>query len=619
MHLYDARLGTFIPEATSGQIADILKRRFKDRFEHNPGEDEYNSWNNSLGAFAESVANRRMDNAWLILEYQLPLASLRIDAMVVGTDQKKKPHAVLAEFKQWERGDATDVPEVVRIGGVDMLHPSAQVRNYRQYLEDAHSAFVEGDIFLASCAFLHNAKTRTSGFFDPRYKAILEDSPMYSAADVDAFADYIHSQTGGGARTDTVESILHGAYRPSKKLLDHVASSISGHAPWKLLDNQQLIYNEVMAEIDEAKRTGTKRVIIVTGGPGTGKSVIAVQIMGEAAKKGYNVVHATGSKAFTTNLRGIVGRREPFVYFNQFTKTLPNSIDLIISDEAHRLRESSADRFRKGTGRPQVGEIVDTARVSLFLLDDQQSVRANEVGSVSLITDYADSKKIPVSPYNLGIQFRTGGSDSYINWIEHVLGSNPNRSLAWKTNQEYEVKLFERVEDMENALKGKIAQDYTARMVAGFCWPWSDPHGDNSLAPDVQIGAWKRPWNRKPGDMYNKPAEPPARHPYKIWATEPKGFGEIGCIYSAQGFEFDYVGVIFGNDLRWNTETNSWTVDMQNSRDQGFKNGLSRDAGLALQKLKHIYRVLSTRGMKGTYFYFLDPETRKHFEKLGAE
>lgn len=620
MHLYDARLGTFIPEATAGQIADILKRRFQDRFEHSPGEDEYNSWSNSLGAFAEAVAGRRMDDAWLILEYQLPLASLRIDAMIVGTDAKKKPNAVVTEFKQWQRGDATDVPEVVRIGDRDMLHPSAQVRNYRQYLEDAHSAFVDGDIFLASCAYLHQLKTNhRQGFLDPRYRTVLEDSPLFSAADIDAFADFINNHAGRGARADTVEAILHGAYRPSKKLLDHVASSVAGHAPWKLLDQQQLIYNEVLAEIQEAKRLGEKRVIVVTGGPGTGKSVIAVQLMGAVAKLGYNVVHATGSKAFTTNLRGIVGRREPFVYFNQFTKTLPNSIDLIISDEAHRLRESSATRFQKGTGRPQVGEIVDTARVSLFLLDDQQSVRANEVGSVSLITQYADSQKIPVSPYNLGIQFRTGGSDSYINWIEHVLGNNPNRSLAWKINNEYEVKLFQRVEDMEQALRAKTSQDYSARMVAGFCWAWSDPHTDGSLAPDVQIGSWVRPWNRKPGDMYGHSAEPPVRHPYKLWATTPEGFREIGCIYSAQGFEFDYVGVIFGNDLRWNPETNSWIVDLQHSRDQSFKSGVSRDAGLALQKLKHVYRVLATRGMKGTYFYFLDPATRKHFELLGAE
>lgn len=621
MHLYDCRMGKFIPEATSGEIASILQKRFSDRLEMKPSPEEVKSWKNSLGGFAEAVATKGMDDAWIILEYQLPLASLRIDAMIVGTNKDKKGNAVLAEFKQWDRCKPTTIEDLVDIGGRNLLHPSAQVRNYRQYLEDAHSGFVDGGIQLSSCAFLHTAKSvKDSGFFDKGYRALLEDSPLFCIENVDSLSKFIGERTRFGSDSVLVDSIVQGAYRPSKKLLDNVASSINGHEPWKLLDEQQLVFSQIMADIQEAKHKNEKRVIVVSGGPGTGKSVIALQVVGAAAREGYSVVHATGSKAFTLNMRGIVGRRETFVYFNNFTKTPPNSIDLIVCDEAHRLRVSSADRFRKGTGRPQVGEIIDTARVSVFLLDSQQTVRGNEVGSVNLITDYAESKKIQIRPYDLNIQFRTAGSESYVNWVNHVLGLSPNRSMRWKTQNEYEVKVFERVEELELALQNKVMHGSTARMVAGFCWDWSDPKPNDSLVPDVRIGSWARPWNKKPRDMWKNKgsAELPAKHPYTIWAAKPEGFNQVGCIYSAQGFEFDYMGVIFGGDLRWDSKMSAWVADLTQSRDPGFKMGLRGDDQLALEKLKHVYRVLSTRGMKGTYFYFLDEETRRRFEQLGA-
>jgi len=621
MHLYDCRLDTFIPLATSGQIADILRARFVDRFEENPSESERNSWRNSLGAFADTIDGVGMDDAWIILEYQLPLSSARLDSMIVGTDQAARKRAVVIEFKQWDRCDVSRVPDAIRIMGTELLHPCAQARGYRQYLEDAHSAFSDGGTYLSSCAYLHNVRSiRGSNFFDERYAELLEDTPAFCVDNVDDLAPFVGEQTRFGASADEVESILSGSYRPSKKLLDHVVQAIDGYEPWTLLDEQRVVLNAIMGEIEEARREGGKRVIVVTGGPGTGKSVIAVQVVGAAARKGYGVVHATGSKAFTTNMRGIVGRSEMFRYFNSFTKAGADSIELMVCDEAHRLRESSSTRFRPGGDRPQVGEIVDAARVSVFLLDQNQSVRKNEVGSVRLIEEYALSRGIIPSSYDLSTQFRCAGSESYIRWVDHLLGFTPNRSLVWKTQNEYEVRVFDRVEDMEFALRSSQVQGWTARLVAGFCWPWSDPDANGSLYPDVEIGAWKRPWNRKPRDMWKNKgsAEPPARHPYKIWATQPEGFDQVGCIYSAQGFEFDYVGVIWGSDLRWNLTDGHWVADLTRSEDVGFKRGLGREPALAAEKLSQIYRVLSTRGMKGTYFCFLDEATRRHFEQVAG-
>lgn len=618
MHLYDSRVHRFIYDVSAGQIADILRERFKARLEQMPSDSEVRSWHHSLGAFADAIVGQGMDNAWVVLEYQLPLSSSRVDCIVVGTDAASSGQAVLVEFKQWQTCQPSYVPEVVQLGNVDHLHPSAQVRAYRQYLLDTHPLFEDEMVGLHSCAYLHNILTEDgSGFYDTRYADLLADSPAFSLSTIDALSSYIATKTGEGAPEELVEALLRGQYRPSKELLEHVAAAIDNYEPWQLLDGQRIIYNRIFAEIEQARQTGHKRTIIVKGGPGTGKSVIALQVVGAAARRHYSVAHATGSKAFTTNLRGIVQRTAPFLYTHNFRDEHPGSIDLIVCDEAHRLRQKTQFGPRVYSRRPQAEEIIDAARVSVFLLDQQQSVRNNEVGSVFGIQDYAESQGVPVQIYDLNTQFRCSGSESYIRWVEYMFGLPTEPTTAWLKNEEYEVKVFDDVAKMEQALRAKQTEGQSVRMVAGFCWEWSDPNPDGSLVKDVKIGTWQRPWNRKPNEMKRKgkgSQEKPEVHPYTIWANEDSGFGEIGCIYSAQGFEFDYVGVIVGKDYKWDAKKRQWVPHLGHNVDKGFKMGITKDKALAAEKLAHVYRVLATRGMKGTYFYFLDEETRHYFE-----
>ncbi|MFO7965305.1 MAG: DUF2075 domain-containing protein [Desulfobacterales bacterium] len=489
-------------------------------------------------------------------------------------------------------------------------------------MADTHEAFVDGQVELSSCAYLHNVPSAANSFFfEPSYADLLDASPAFCLETVEDLARFAGEKTRFGASQQLVGSVLHGRYRPSKALLNYVADAIEGYEPWQLLDEQLVVYNRILAEIQQAQESGEKRVIIASGGPGTGKSVIAVQVLGAAARKHYTVAHATGSKAFTTNLRGIVRTKAPFLYTHNFRDTPRGDIDLIVCDEAHRLRARTQFGPMIYSDRPQAEEIIDAAKVSVFLLDQHQSVRKNEMGSVSVIKGYAESLGIPVSLYDLDTQFRCAGSESYIRWIEYVLGLSEEPSYAWKRNDEYEVKVFDQVEEMETALRQRRKGGNTARMVAGFCWDWSDPKPSGELVHDVVVGSWSKPWNRKPRDMWkNRGAAPkPEVHPYKIWATEPAGFEEVGCIYSAQGFEFDYVGVIWGPDLQWDPRTGSWSANLGASKDRGGKRGLTKNPALAVEKLSHIYRVLSTRGMKGTYFYHIDEATRCRFKCLIAE
>jgi uncharacterized protein len=478
MHLYDCQVGLFIPQATSGQIADILRKKFVDRLEYSPSPAEFRSWRNSLGAFAEAIDGVGMDDAWVVLEYQLPLASSRVDCMLVGSDSKRENRSVLVEFKQWDNCTTSYVPETVIVGGIEHLHPSAQVHAYRQYLEDAHSVFVDRSVVLSSCAYLHNVNaTSNACFYHPRYQELLLDSPAFCLETLDELARFVGEQTRFGAERTLVDRILHGHYRPSKKLLDYVADSIDKYEPWKLLDEQRLVFNKIFADVEQARESGQKKVIAVTGGPGTGKSVIALQVVGAAARKGYAVVHATGSKAFTTNLRGVVRRSEPFNYFYHICRQPPDSLELVICDEAHRLRKHNNLGYRIISERPQAEEIIDAACVSVFLLDGQQSVRADEVGSVFGLQDYAESQGIDFALYDLQTQFRCAGSESYLRWVNHVLGLSHQPSLAWLKGNEYEIRTFDQVQAMEALLQDKIRQGHNARLVAGFCWEWSSATG----------------------------------------------------------------------------------------------------------------------------------------------
>jgi DUF2075 family protein len=582
MHIYDDRVGEFIPQASAAIFAERLSQNFYRRYGQHATESEIKSWRHSLHAFADALDGEGMDDAWVVLEYQLPLSSSRVDAMLLGKDAKSRANAVLLEFKQWDGCEEHYVPGAIRLGGEEKLHPSAQVRAYRRYLHDTHAAFADSGAQLSSCAFLHNVHQAShSSFYANRYESLLADSPAFSADRVHELSRYVSERTRYGADTSFVDSVLSSAYRPSRTLLANVADSIQGHEAWQLLDDQLLVFNRIMADIESAHKARRKSVICVTGGPGSGKSVIAVQAVGAAAARGYAVAHATGSKAFTTNLRGVVGpSADPvFRYTHDFRDAAPNSVDLIICDEAHRLREKTQFGPSIYSKSPQLQEIINASKVSVFLLDPRQSVRLNETGSIDNIRAYATHRGIQVTEYSLDIQFRCAGSESYIRWIEGAFALEPQASAAWQHNGDYDVRIFDSPHVMEDAIRSRAHQGHAARLVAGFCWPWSDPRSDGSLVHDVRIDNWSMPWNRKPPEMCKKKgtAPKPEVHPYTIWATQPSGLNEVGCIYSAQGFEFDYVGVIVGNDFRWDPQRARWFPDLSQNSDTSFKNGLTKD------------------------------------------
>jgi hypothetical protein len=394
------------------------------------------------------------------------------------------------------------------------------------------------------------------------------------------------------------------------------AAEIRDRKQFVLLAEQRLAYDLVLHAVDRAHKQDTKTVVIVTGGPGSGKSVIALSLLGELCRLGRPVLHATGSQSFTQTMRRHVGKgstqvKSLFKYFNNFGEARRNGLDVLICDEAHRIREVSANRYtpaKNRTGRPQVDELLDAARVPVFLLDEHQAVRPGEMGTVAEIRRHAATKGLDVHHVQLDAQFRCGGSRKYEDWVLSLLGLDGRQPVIWTGDDHFEVSVAESPYELESVLRDRLDAGYSARMTAGFCWRWSDPDGDR-LTPDVVIGDWARPWNAK-GERSVGGAPPSA-----LWATLEGGFGQVGCVYTAQGFEYDWNGVIFGPDLVFR-DGRLVTVRTASKDPALIRGGASDDQADRL--IRNTYKVLLTRGMMGTVLYSADTETQRFLASLAG-
>ena len=341
--------------------------------------------------------------------------------------------------------------------------------------------------------------------------------------------------------------------------------------------------------------------------------MIALSLLGELSRQGRTALHATGSSAFTQTLRRVAGARAPrvkgmFKYFNQFIDAEPNGLDVLICDEAHRLRETSANRYTAAklrSGRAQVSELIDAARAPVFLLDEHQVVRPGEIGTIDDIEDAATAAGLEVRVIPLDGQFRCGGSRAYEEWVLRLLGPEEGGPVPWEGDDAFALAVAPAPQTMEDRLRAELDAGYGARIAAGYCWPWSDPIKDGGLEPDVEIGGWRRAWNNKKATSHaGAPGTP-------FWATDPAGFEQVGCVYTAQGFEYDYAGVIFGPDLVWRTDR--WVAQPSQSHDSLVKRGSEEDFDRAV---RNTYKVLLTRGMRGAVVYSTDPETQQLLESL---
>ncbi|WP_243773722.1 DUF2075 domain-containing protein [Actinomadura barringtoniae] len=599
------------------QLVGILNDHLRATTGRSAPEGEKKSWRRSLPVLARDLVDAGLGKVELLIEYQLPRTSKRADVILAGVDRTTGNDLYLVvELKQWSKAALYEDNEnlvVVPGYGREVEHPLNQVQGYCETIVDFIGALKGDPEAVRGVAYLHNALDQdVDDLFD---LAQNERTRLFTKSRRSGFLDYLRAQFAPEPGAEAADHLLNSAVRPSKQLMRLAAAELGDREQFVLLDQQRVAYDLVLHAVKRSYASDAKRVVIVTGGPGSGKSVIALSLLAELNRQGRTVLHATGSRSFTQTMRKNAGRgnrrvQNLFKYFNSFMEAGKNELDVLICDEAHRIRESSANRFTRAaqrTGRPQVDELISAARVPVFLLDEHQVVKPGETGTVEAIKNHATNLGFRVHHVDLDGQWRCGGSKKYEEWVLSLLGLDSEDPQPWTGDDHFEVTLAESPAEMDAILRAKTAEGYSARIAAGYCWPWSKPRSDNTLVRDVRIGDWSRPWNVKDDRAVGDAPPSP------LWATADGGFEQVGCVYTAQGFEYDWAGVIIGPDLIARHER------LVPVRAENRDPELTRKNVTDLQVDRHIrniYKVLLTRGMAGTVLYAVDPETQAFLARL---
>jgi hypothetical protein len=599
------------------QLAGIIADHLRVTTGRSPSESERKSWRRSLPVLMRDLIEAGLGDVEMLIEYQLPLTSKRADVVLAGVDRRTGGDAyVVVELKQWSQAELfEDSERLVVVEGMhgEREHPLIQVQGYCDYISDFVASLRGNEDAVRGVAYLHNAvDLAVEDLFE---LSMTERTRLFTKSRRASFLEYLRDQFTPDQGAGAADRLLASATRPSKQLMKLAASEIKDREQFVLLDEQRLAYEIVLHAVQKARRSDAKEVVVITGGPGSGKSVIALSLLGELSRQGYSALHATGSRSFTQTMRRVAGRGSPrvrdlFKYSNSFMDAQKNDIEVLICDEAHRIRETSTNRYTSAvhrTGRSQIDELIAAARVPVFLLDEHQVVKPGEIGTVEGIKSYASSLGFRVRHVQLNDQFRCGGSRRYEHWVLRLLGLEAGGPETWAGDDHFEVRLADSPWEMESLLRGEMTKGYSARVSAGYCWPWSNPDRDGRLVSDVRIGDWAKPWNVK-GDRAVGTAPPSA-----LWATMEGGFDQVGCVYTAQGFEYDWSGVIIGPDL---VARHGRTVTVRDAnKDPEFKKRSVTDLQYE-RHIRNIYKVLLTRGMAGTVIYAVDAQTREFLAEL---
>ncbi|GII67111.1 ATP-binding protein [Sphaerisporangium krabiense] len=579
-------MATFcLHRATARELADTiaeggLTQRLVDAHREllwqEPSPSEVRSWVNSIPTVVTALLGAGLDGVTVLLEMKTPITDVRMDMVLIGTSPASgRMSVVVVENKQWSWVQPVPESELVRISrdGKPTLHPANQVWGYRHVLADFVPLLRTATV--CGVVNLHNAPTEQVAEIHPDAQGLDPAIPRWvrllGKDQRKEFQATLQSVLSAERSAEHADDLLEAVVVPTEGLMTKVAEAVRARSVFPLLDEQREAYDYVRALVKRAKRGergSRKEVVVIVGGPGTGKSVIAVELLGALNRQGTRTMHATGSRSFTQTLRlraGLPGKaRGGFAYFNNFTDAAPNDLDVLIADEAHRIRRTSRDRRSTDDLRiapPQVDELINAAHVPVFLLDEFQIVRRDELGSVGLIEEAAARAGCSVNRIDLRHQFRCAGSPTYVDWVERLLKLAPtNGKPMWQPTDGFTLQVVHDPAVMETFLRERVAEGHTARIMAGFCWPWSEPSAEDPLPVDVKLPGWERPWNLQAEEPIN------GIPPWPLWATDSAGFGQIGCIYSAQGFEFDYAGVIIGPDLTWTPS--GWVTVRQANKDR---------------------------------------------------
>ncbi len=600
------------------QIEDIVQKAVFQKLNLNVGKSEYEAWRNSLGNAMFHVMNDSdiPDDAGIAVEYRLNGRRFRIDFMISGEDRSGKKNVVIVELKQWTDVELSETPNhvITYLGGGlrEERHPSYQAWSYQSHMELYNEFVYTNGVEVRSCSYLHNCKENRI-VSNSIYEELLSKAPVFVKGENKKLGELIKSSIVRGTGTRLLEEIDTAPIRPSQQLADAVGNMLDGEEEFILLDEQRTVFEKII-QASKVGLSGNKQVLIVKGGPGTGKSVISINALAHLTKLRLNARYVTPNGApravYESKLKNrIAGEafRHMFSGSGTFHKVEPNSFDTLVVDEAHRLSEKSG--FYKNEGENQIKEIILAAKTSVFFIDEAQKVTWSDIGEIGEIRRFANEFGADIQEFELNSQFRCGGSDDYLEWLDGILGLKSTIQLFNRNS--FDFRVLDSAHELHEEIRKQNSSNNKSRVVAGYCWNWISKKDSRLFDIQIENEGYKARWNLT--EYGNN------------WIIDPSSVDEVGCIHTCQGLEVDYVGVIIGSDLVFDGTRIATDPFKRAKTDQslkGFKKELSISPVSAQAKadelIRNTYRTLMSRGMKGCYIYSVDERTRDFFKQAIA-
>ncbi|WP_419169206.1 DNA/RNA helicase domain-containing protein [Negativibacillus massiliensis] len=615
MLIYTGTKAQFNQDVITGDIASKIKQEFYSHCISHNNDSEYNSWENSMKEMYKVMKSPFFpDNVQVAVEYQIPQTSKRVDFLIGGLDEFDNEHVIVIELKQWSEAQRTHTDGIVKTytaGAVRAVaHPSYQAYSYAKTIESYNATIQDDNVQLHPCAYLHNYKTeKLSEISNDFYQEIVNLAPLYIENQTELLQTFIKKYIVKAPKCDLLFKIDNGRIRPSKALQDTLVAMLAGNEEFIMIDEQKIVYEAVKKLVDKSQKNGEKYTVIVEGGPGTGKSVVAIQLLADliADKKlvvSYVTKNAAPRNVYFEKLKQGKAKnnyvKALFKSSGNFIGVENNMFDCLLVDEAHRLNAKSG--IFKNLGENQIKEIINASKVSVFFIDENQIVTADDIGTVAEIKKWANilgSKVYHGEQYKLSSQFRCNGSDEYIAFVDDLLEIKKSRDSV-EFDMNYEIKLFDNPNEMRKALYEKNKERNKARMIAGYCYEWISKKDINLY--DIQLeDNFKAKWNFSSTST---------------WAIDEDSFDQVGCIHTSQGLEFDYVGVIIGNDLRYVNGRVITDASCRAKSDQSIR-GLRKNPDkqqICDTIIRNTYKTLLTRGQKGCYIYCENKALQDYFK-----
>jgi DUF2075 family protein len=614
---YLASKAQFLRDAPT--IEDVVATAVRKGLNLSVGPAEYQSWKNSLGNAMSHVMHDPAipDDVAVAVEYRINGRKFRIDFLIAGENETGRESVVIVELKQWTDVDPSDLQSHVRtfVGGAirDERHPSYQAWSYASHLRDYNEYVYTAGVEISACAYLHNCKS-SNVVSDVAYAEDIAKAPIFVKGEVEGVRSLIRSRVTKGVGLEVIRRIDGSPIRPSKQLADAVGSMLVGNSEFVLLDEQKTVLERIVNAATKS-HVDQKQVLIIKGGPGTGKSVIAINALARLTSLQMNARYVTPNQAprvvFETKLKGALAGNEIRHLFSgsaSYTDAVKDSFDVLIVDEAHRLKLRS--QYSKG-GTNQIREIIESTRTAVFFIDEAQKVTWKDIGEIETIRQLAAEAGAELHEEELTSQFRCSGSDDYMVWLDDALGVQVDH-VSYFSPDRFDFRIVDSPSELLRLIKEKNGLANKSRVVAGYCWDWvskKDSRKYDLVFPDYGFEA---AWN-----LTSYGSE---------WIIHPDSVDEVGCIHTCQGLELDYVGVIVGPDLvleDGELSTNPLARAKTDKSLHGFKKEWKKNPQLAELKadeiIRNTYRTLMSRGMKGCYVWFTDPSVSEYFRaKLPA-